>query len=76
MAEHLGIAICGHIATRPAQLGADCMAAIRLAQKDVDAQLALPNKFAGIRAFAQQLEGTAMIPTIRHVKAHREREQI
>eukprot|EP00959_Pyramimonas_sp_CCMP1952_P041316 863967-Pyramimonas_sp.AAC.1 len=33
MAEHVGIAMCGQIATRPAGLGADCTAAVRLAQK-------------------------------------------
>eukprot|EP00959_Pyramimonas_sp_CCMP1952_P133403 2789523-Pyramimonas_sp.AAC.1 len=66
MAEHCGIAICGQIATRPAVLGADCQAAIRLCQKNVQDQLSLSNKFAGVRAFARQLEGADLIQTIRH----------
>jgi len=72
MAEHVGIALCGQIATRPTELGADCQAAIRVVQRNVSDQLSLSNKFAGVRAFAHELEGTTMINTVRHVKAHRD----
>eukprot|EP00959_Pyramimonas_sp_CCMP1952_P439471 9200347-Pyramimonas_sp.AAC.1 len=66
MAEHCGNAICGQLASRPTALGADCQAAIRLCQKSVNDQLALPSQFAGVRGFAQQLAGAALIQEIRH----------
>eukprot|EP00959_Pyramimonas_sp_CCMP1952_P367387 7694958-Pyramimonas_sp.AAC.1 len=66
MAEHCGIAVCGQIATRPTVLGADCHAAIRACQKNVNGQLALSSQFAGVRAFAHELEGAHLIHTVRH----------
>eukprot|EP00959_Pyramimonas_sp_CCMP1952_P276478 5779682-Pyramimonas_sp.AAC.1 len=76
MSEHAGVALCGQVANRPAQLGADCMSAIKLAQKELAQQLSVRGKFAGIRKFAHTLEGTAFIQEVRHVKAHRSQDLI
>eukprot|EP00959_Pyramimonas_sp_CCMP1952_P416301 8722079-Pyramimonas_sp.AAC.1 len=71
MSEHAGVALCGQVANRPAQLGVDCRSAIKPAQKELPQQLSARSKIAGIRKFARALEGTALIQGARHVKAHR-----
>eukprot|EP00959_Pyramimonas_sp_CCMP1952_P187202 3914446-Pyramimonas_sp.AAC.1 len=71
MAEHVAIALCGQVANRPAVIGADCMSAIKVTQRNIAHQLAASSKFAGIRLFAQSLEGQQWLQEVRHVKAHR-----
>eukprot|EP00959_Pyramimonas_sp_CCMP1952_P434861 9105574-Pyramimonas_sp.AAC.1 len=70
MSEHVAIALCGQIANRPTLLAADCLAAIRVLQQQVGRQVAASSKFAGVRLFAQSLEGTQFVQQGRHVKAH------
>eukprot|EP00959_Pyramimonas_sp_CCMP1952_P293888 6146456-Pyramimonas_sp.AAC.1 len=76
MAEHVAIALRGQVANRRTVLAADCTLAILIAQSSVEKQLHASSKFAGIRLFAQSLEGTSFIERIRHVKAHRSSQEI